>query len=241
VTTTHRATTHGIADSRGVTLIEVSFGLPLLLLGIYAVIFFSMTLNARGSLTSAVSNGTRLAFTRSVDAEMGTTLIPEVRAYLNSGSATGALDQLLATPGLENTAFIPGGGGWYMTEWNATLSLGNDISKLPPSYLYALVYTYRHFKQSVGSTVRFPCDPHDPVNGAGCLRCTNLNASTASRAPSPNTLPILGDPDYDLNAVGVSCEYRPADLFFTPLLRLVSGGTIGPIIIQRNYLYRFTA
>ena len=228
-------------SERGVTLVEVSFGLPLLLLGIYAVIFFSMTLNARGSLTSAVSNGTRLAFTRSVDAEMGTTLIPEVRAYLNSGIATGALDQLLATPGLENVAFLPGNGGWYMNQWNSTLSLGGDISKLPPSYLYALVYTYRHFRQSVGGTVRFPCDPHDPVNGAGCLRCTNLNATTGTRAASLPSAPILGDSDYDLNAVGVSCEYRPADLFFTPLLRLVSGGSIGPIIIERNYLYRFTA
>jgi hypothetical protein len=200
-----------------------------------------MTLNARGSLSSAVSNGARLAFTRSVDAEMGTTLIPEVQAYLNSGIATGALDQLLATPGLESTAFIPGAGGWYMSQWNATLGLNNDISKLPASYLYALVYTYRHFKQSVGNTVRYPCDPHDPVNGGGCLRCTNLNATTGSRAPSPNMSPALGDPNYDLNAVGVSCEYRPADFFFTPLLRLVSGGSIGPIIIERNFLFRFTA
>lgn len=235
----HRHTEHRRGE-RAVTLVEVSIGLPLLLLGIYGVVFFAATLNARGSLMSAVSNGARLAFTRSVEAEMGVTLIPEVQAYLNSGSATGALDQLLATPGLESSAFAPGG-GWYLGAWNSTLDLNSDISKLPSSYLYALVYTYRHFRQSVGGSVRYPCDPHDPVNGAGCLRCTNLNATTGSRAPSPSGSPVLGDSDYDLNAVGVSCEYRPADYFITPLLRFVSGGALGKIIIERNYLFRFTA
>jgi len=227
-------------DERGASLLEFAITLPLLILGVYTVIFIGQSLNARASLFTSVASGSRLAFTRAVESEMGTQLIPEVETYLSTGNPSG-LDLLLASPGLEATAFSGTTGGWYMSEWNQTLNLGGDRTKLSPRYIYALIYAYRHFKQSVGGGVRFPCDPHDPVNGAGCLRCANTNATTGTNAPSASTEPIIGDPDYDYNAVGVWCEYRPADFFLLPIFRLVTGGsTIGTFVFKSTYTYRFT-
>ena len=87
-------------------------------------------------------------------------------------------------------------------------------------------------KQSVGSSVRYPCNPNG-VNGAGCLACKNID-------PEPyldNAAGVAGSPGYSRQFVGVECAYRPSNILLNPflgLLRMIVGEDINTLLVIKR-------
>lgn len=99
---------------------------------------------------------------------------------------------------------------------------GPSTRGLPRTYLYALVYTLIALKQSVGNTVRYPCDPEDTTKASriydGCLICDFLNPTGLAEAKW-DTSPV---PE---NAIRMRCRYRPRSMFVGPLLHFLGRAT----------------
>ncbi len=216
----------------GATLVETALALPIFLAVVLIFIFFAVAQNARGSLTYAVTM-VRHAYTRGQAELIGTDVIPSVQGWLAGSGGVWSnpppdISALLATPAEAATAF--GSSGLYNTDsqnW-----FGVDLTALPAPYIYSLIYVLESMRQSVGPTLRYPCDPL-AAGGEGCLLCRNLHPMESS---GPGPYPVFGAVGFDQTFVGISCSYRPSNVFLNPivnLLRLIVG-TAGVQVITIN-------
>ena len=216
---------------RGAALVELALTLPIFLAGLLFFIWLGISFNATNSLKSAVPRAIRLAATRGPDDLLGTRIIGDVHAWRADQNDEGRMPTLLSLPSEHwGTALKR-----YDESVAAVFGSSWTLRDLPPEYTYALIYVNEAMRQSVGATLRFPCDADDPVDGAGCLECEFLNPD--SLKPASQMLKD-GDSPYDIDpprrSIGLECRYQPQTAVVTPLVRLLSllaGKTMASTIV----------
>lgn len=232
------------ADSEGGVAVESALVLPIFILGVFFFLWIGVTLNDKAALSSAVTRAVRLAATRGSLAgarNQDIHQIADIEDWISSGGATLStrLQELLVHGVDTQDAFDK----FYSASNQTTDVFQRPLYQLPASYTYALVYFNEAIKQSIGSSVRFPCDPNDtdgtdPQHGYGCVECKFLNPSTLdytfwnSRGPNNGGSILRNDvPAYQ---VAMDCKFRQASFLIGPLSRLLSivtGDTSSSIFI----------
>jgi len=235
------------SNSKGGILIESAILFPIFLMGIFFCCWLGVTWNAKSSLTDAVSRAVRLAITRGDPSQAGVPPIADVDDWVNNkGSPDMARVTALLSRGVDfNDAQI-----YYNNRSLGAVFAGMSLNKvsgspgMPLGYSYALIYLYEYLKQSIGPSIRYPCDPygngaHD--DGAGCISCVFMN---------PDCKTVSGTNEFDAyhgnvpdNRIGMECTFQPANFILTPLVRLfkyLSGNynyAIPRIILKRKFFY----
>jgi hypothetical protein len=105
-----------------------------------------------------------------------------------------------------------------------------EATDAPPMFRFILAYIYQFMVQSLGASVKFPCqtDPSSPIAGVaasepGCLMCEFLNP-TKSNIPDPaqwrdgyngldNAVFVPGISYIPQNEIFIRCSYRPTVSF----------------------------
>ncbi|MCB0346152.1 MAG: hypothetical protein KDD66_13625 [Bdellovibrionales bacterium] len=211
-------------SQRGAIFVEVALFLPLFVSVFFGFVFFSTATNAYMSLEYSVGF-VRYAFTRGDAYRVGKDDVIDAVRQWRSGDSTD-LEKML-NHGVSSSSL-----SYYDDMARDVFGYGCGISlslsDLPDSYVYALVYVAQVMRQSIGDTdVRYPCDPNGsgPDDGAGCLKCSLMHATTASSAYGPSDpTPSFCDIDYNANWVGVSCDYR------------FGMGVMGPLVSTIGYM-----
>lgn len=227
---------------QGASIIEFVVLLPLFLFTLLFLIWFGATIHAKTSLASAVTNGLRLASTRGRGDVIGQYYSDSVDSHFvgiipNLDAAHASIDARDGStiPGapLDARALgllshgMDGNAEETMDDLNtatADVFAGYKLFDIPfPEYSYAIAYASQAMRMSVGSKLRFPCDPHKE-DGEGCLLCRPVNPITMDDTPFAGDYQIVG------KRIALRCDYRPSSFILTPLLRmlsLISGGAFG--------------
>ena len=229
-------------------MVEAVILLPLVLLVVMFIIWIGVTVNAKHALESSVAIAVRQAATRGNADAVGRdlTLLRNAETWMANvtSRAPGALERLLISPSIPTA----NGYTYYYSQWGPRFGAGWTNS-LPPSYALSLVYAYEGLKRGVGEDIRYPCDPFGTTfpDGPGCARCTNLHPSTRTMAPAAGMSaglippqPLLREPQFNRNWVGVACEYRPSNVLVNPLVGLItiitgSGGMSAIVISTQQF------
>lgn len=194
---------------RGAVFVDLAFALPIFLAAIFIILWYSYMLNARAAITAAVTTAARLAVTRGDVYRLGYSIVQYRYDEQNAG---------------EVQLYTNLSGGYTDTDydqWSAEDpdNLGNECSpsiasKLPMTYHHALVYAYRAMADSVGSTLRFPCDP-TAADGDGCVTCYfELFGATCAEVTA-GTVVLPKD------TMILVCDYKPYNLLMAPILGLL--------------------
>lgn len=167
-----------IGNQRGALFVELAVVLPLSTLALFFALWFSLYVQGRAVLTSAVSNAVRLAGSRSEASLLGSSegLIQAVNSYLAGGNfdylqpylVVGGIDGAKAKERLESE---------FVQSFDESMY---QVLSAPggAKYIYALIYAVQEVKFGLGNgAVRSPCDPQstDLDGGAGCLDCRILS------------------------------------------------------------------
>jgi len=212
-----------IEESKGAVLIELALALPIFLAVIFGIIWVSQLYQAQTALTAAVGNSMRLGVTRGNELEIGVDIIEAVQTYEES-----VLSQLLISPNMPNAELFDYGNLEVFNVFNGISTL-NQLSAEYPEFVYALIYIKASMRNSLGNSVRYPCDPADS-DGAGCLLCTFKNPH------GPPDEPYL-PPGLSAREMAIECRFRPGggltNVVYT-LLSLATGVVGGepPMIIM---------
>ena len=92
----------------------------------------------------------------------------------------------------------------------------HEIRRWNPQNILALVYIYQYLRKSLGSNIRYPCNP-DPggvvtaPDGPGCVMCLPINPSlepSSDFAHFDNLYPS------NFNWTGIRCSYIPNSKIF---------------------------
>ena len=217
---------------RGATMLEIALTLPFFLVGIFLFIWIGVVIHGKSSLDAAVTKSLRLAATRGVDELLGVSIIDDVQDWLSSGSTNPGprLQGLLATEDW-------GQAGPYYDELVSEVFSGRNLIDLPPEYIYALVYVNESMKQSVGPSLRMPCDPANLADGGGCMACSFLDPDSyrsAFDSGSPTSKPP------PRRTMGLECRYQPAHFLLRPLvslLAMIGGSTATPLIVLKKRMF----
>jgi len=218
----------------GGVMLETALVLPLFLIGVLTFIWLTYSINLRSSLTSSISRALRLAVTRGNEEIVGSRLIEDIDDWLDGQNPTPRLEAMLASHDI----------GWQ----NAEVHYNNNttwpvfhrsLRQMPPVYTYVLVYLNEGMRQSVGSSLRFPCDPHAGQAGTGCMSCTFLNPDNMKKDQPYQGLSGSNEPP--LQSLGLECEVQPHNFILSPifsLLRYVLGAATAPdfTIQQRSFI-----
>jgi hypothetical protein len=197
---------------QGSTLVSLAIALPLVLVGIFGIIYFSIFINTKTTLDVAVPNGVAFGARRGDQQRLnyyipGTPIRPlqpcsetgifgEWSCYLQAGNfQEGAVNSDIAQT---------------YQDYLSTPNLGN----VPPQYWISLAYIYAYLQESLGSAVRFPCSNQDH-----CVSCRALNPQT-----QPPQLP-LGNINYAQvgESLGFQCTYCMKPMFLARLVNLAAG------------------
>jgi len=216
-----------LRSERAATLVETVIILPLFLFLILLVIWIGVSFHERATLATAVGAGIRAASTRSdmllMNSQDG--IISAVQGWIANPPTPQELRDVLAY----NLTDPPNANEWgehyyqaplgtYKEVFGEALGPGAPIYHLPKSYIYTLIYIHESIRQSVGKSVRFPCDPTEggitpPIDRNGCVGCRFLN---------PETFDFLPHPTIPTDRIAIQCQYRPANMIFGPLTRMLS-------------------
>lgn len=224
---------HSIRREQGASLIEFLIVLPIILLAIFIIIHVSIVVNGKTALRSAVSNATRLAFTRGNPATLGADagVIGKLDNYYGGGACLGLDDVFIAghNPGWSdgcNAAVLHYEYDEGCDVFQCSDASCDNLREYPLYYFYFLAYASLGMRQALGGAVRFPCDPSDPDLGDGCFLCRFLNP-----APLDPDEPNSECETYDLDERGpppgvyVRCRYRPSAAVLRPIYGLLRQST----------------
>ena len=210
-------------------MVELAIVLPFLLFGILFFIWLGIMMHAKSSLDSAVTRALRLAVTRGAEEISGVDTIPRIHGWLAVPQTYGDSDvePLLAYNLDPSTNWL----SWY--DDRASEVFGGGFQSLPPEYVYAVVYVNESMKQSIGSSIKYPCDPASLENGSGCLGCWFLHPeSLAPGEPYMDTVPR--------RRLGLECRFQPSSGVLKPLvamLSLISTQTSSPLLVFKKKLF----
>lgn len=236
-------------SQRGGTFIEFVFAFPVFMMLVLGLIWYAWLQNARVSVSSGIANGIRLASTRGFAHVAGQHLISAVRDFKENGDS--AIQEYVRVGSAQE---IPWDDNFVLQVQGKLVALNtlSELRSLPYPYLYSLVYAAQAFHHSIGSSLRFPCDPNLPTSsnppaGEGCGRCYFLNPvldNDGGNIPSDEWfLQPYVDPleDLPVDRIGIECEYRPPGLLFgafNRLARLITGDpsfSFSPVIRRRKF------
>lgn len=230
-------------SERAATMIETAILLPLILFLIFLVIWIGISFHEKAALRSALGTGIRLAATRGDRLLMHSTsgVIPRIQEWVNNACPGVISPPFELDPVLEYN--IPGGSTWGGDYYNdghpgkgalrvfsAYFGGHGQVSLhcMPPSYIFALIYIHESIRQSVGSSVKYPCDPFTDPEPEGCVGCFFLNPDNFDQSDY-EVGGVLAPPPTD--RVAIQCDYRPSNFLLGPmtgLLRMMVGGSAGP-------------
>ena len=241
------------AREKGAIFIEMLIGFPIFLLTITFFLAVASYLEQKNTLTAAVNDGVRLAMGRANP--LGTPLA--LWAYNDDTAPTVDKNKILALlvhPSLRGTissheAAMTGGpaaDGPYC----ALKGHLQDISDIPSFYVAAPAYIYERMSVSLGSAVRYPCNPYSNT-GAGCLRCMFFKSSRYTTAVEGVTTrrPTPREPDLHVNdlksfdgrypaTIHLSCYYQPErsilSVFFAALKLIHAGSPFSGIVLSAD-------
>ena len=209
-----------LTREEGAIFVEVALFFPLFVAVFLGFVFFATGTNSYLSLEHSVGF-VRYAFTRGdIDRVGKDDVISAVKDW-RGGDST-ALDPLLIhnVPSGEMSAYDDMAEDVFGQGCDGTLTLAD----LPDSHIYSLIYVSQVMRQSIGDAdVQYPCAPdgNGPNDGAGCLKCSLMHASSASTEYQNVDGPSFCDANYNQNWVGVSCEYRFGLGVLEPIVRIV--------------------
>lgn len=221
----------------GISLLETALFLPLLLLIIFITIWLGVILNARASLSAGMSDALRSAATRGDDRLMGQDLLEVVKKFREAPNSSEALARLApylsAPPARDPLEYL-----------NRCFAIevfpDTEISKLPPQYIYVLIYLSEALKLSLGPAARFPCWA-GPETGApsACTEAPRGPGCVSCRLMNPDTLDFQragGPPPPD--RIALECRYEPSSFITDPVVRLLSlfsPSAGGFYLVQRRF------
>jgi hypothetical protein len=200
----------------GAALVEIVISIPIFLLSVFVIMWAGFTYNSKTAFVSAVNNGVRLAVTRGQSELMRVVVIEDISSW--DGTCVEADD----FPAPLVQYFVNGQDGDELCQAYQALLGGeptmsdNPINILalnfedaPDSYLFALIYVQEALKLSLGaSAVRYPCNPDDMDDGAGCLRCVFED---------------IFEPAYlNPEKMVLHCKYQPDSILIRPIQTLLS-------------------
>ena len=218
----------GQQSKAGATLVELAIVLPFLLFGVLFFIWIGVMMHAKSSLDASVTRALRLAATRGADEISGVDTIPRIHGWV-------AIPQTITDAQVEPLlAYNTPAGDWHSWyDQRANEVFGQNFQDLSPEYVYSVVYVNESMKQSIGTSLKYPCDPADLSEGAGCLGCWFLNPETlnpgeayASFAPR--------------RRIGLECRFQPATGLLRPLvavLSMISTHTSSPLLVFKKKLF----
>lgn len=228
---------------KGVTLLEFLIFFPMFLLAILIIIWIGAMANAKYSLVSALANGVRLAATRGdpniygkiingVDGFERHGAITEIERFHASGDRSAIQRYALLAQKEEDLLFYSAENSKFMKNLPNVIATGSQ-AKLPVEYLYVIAYTVQSLTQSIGSIVRYPCDPrdqNDPEKGDNCLYCRPVNPLTLTDQP------YNGDDLEDIlrRRIAVRCDFKPISMLTKPIAALF-GIITGAIFESNNF------
>jgi hypothetical protein len=240
-------------NERGVSMIEAAIFLPLLFVAIFIVIGISVMANARMSLGSAMTEAARLAATRGDIESMGAIqLIEPVGDYYSPGGSFDDISALITSGGVN----VNDAESFFNRCLPFVYNSISQLEDLPPQLVYTMVYINQALRQSIGSSLKFPCvppggappspsqsncatNPGNPSANRGCVGCyllhpELLNYVSISAAPNPRRFAIR-------------CEYSPSNVFLDPILRGLAlltgsgGSSAAGIVITRDTVFEITS
>lgn len=226
-----------LPSQKAAVLIETAIIFPFFMFGVLFFIWIGLTLNGKSSLTTAGSRAIRLALTRADrNATQGVAPIQELDDWIDSnGFNQGPRIERFFAQGVNFDEALD----YYRQKSIGTVfqgSGGRDLYQMPLQYSYALAYFYEYLKQSVGPTLKYPCDPYSESAadsyGSGCVSCIFVN-------PEENNItePFSGQiPD---DRMGFECSYQPSTFLLTPITNLLgymTGGAHVPrLVFSRKF------
>lgn len=212
-----------MGKSSGGVLIEFLITLPIFLIIILSIVWISAIHNAHTSLDFAVANGVRLAVTRG-DPEITSEFKPGMNRLIDK-----VTDAKISSDVTFKQIFVNDPKGDVNYAPSKAI-----ISSLPTTHRLALGLTYQYMRESVGSMVKFPCDPEDETEPDkkklfGCLNCffrvetldgggNPICYAPLTRFPEGKKIPegctpIGSTTDLPKKYMSLSCRYLPDDLF----------------------------
>ncbi|MCB0311275.1 MAG: pilus assembly protein [Bdellovibrionales bacterium] len=212
-----------LREQNGAVLVETAIGLAIALIIVMFLLWVGLVFHFKRSLNTAVHKGIRLAITRSDPALVGGHLIAPLEAFIQHGVVSERFKVLMSN----NVEWSDA--RWTLNNIVTQSFRSAELEDLPPVYLYALVYINEGMKLSVGSNIRYPCDPsQDNPDGLGCMLCRFVNPDTGE-VQGPSNPPRFDDgsnpiPDQPL---GINCEINPAPYIIKPVYQLF-GLLLGP-------------
>jgi len=222
-------------QTAGATMLETALILPLVLVIAFGLMYLSSAFNAKLSLKWAVGQAVRLAITRGDIRRVGMRIIPSLSDFtglyaprIHSFTFSEATDQaktLLSYQVPYNDAIQ-----FYDTRlfepFQRDAHFDGNLNNSYPTFLYAIAYANETMRQSLGMSVKYPCDPDGsgPNDGPGCFMCQFLNPDTmdltgyVSVADVVGRAQIIGPPIYK---IALRCSYRPMSPFLQPISGLL--------------------
>lgn len=222
-----------LSDPRGATLIETAILLPFLLFLIFFIVWKGVSINEQTALETGLGNALRLGATRGDASLVRSEILPGIHSWV--ATPPGSPPSLAPPPKIGELLVWPDGNlNWGPASLlldGKTIEVFTGVStfqSLPAQYVYVLVYVYQSLRQSIGNSIRYPCDPDSTTqgNGPGCVLCQFMNPIDMGTASGSYT-----DFPPPTNVIAVRCRYRPALFLFGPLYRLmhIMSGSSGPL------------
>ena len=222
-------------QDRGMVYLELIVVFPLFLALFLGMLFLITFIHARNSLETSINVALRHAVTRGDLVRMEGEIVPDINRWKENGGTYSTAEKYFITEGEDIQKY---------NAWISEVFVGQKLSDMPEQFLYALAYVNDTMRQSLGASVRFPCDPNKD-NGWGCLKCFPVNPKAYFLSASGGTTqPDTPIPSEELEetlriyrGVGITCEYSPTRAILAPL-NAVSEFIAGSI--RQKYLLRST-
>ncbi len=207
---------HDVDCERGVSFVEAAIFLPLILIGIFIIISISVTLNARGALSTGMTDALRLAHTRGDTTVIGGEILPAISALRNGATSEIARSLLTSLPPAERESGMRYLNGCFGAVYN------RPLDALPPEHLYTLVYLNQALAQSIGPSFRFPCLPPGSNAPSACKQTVEPRTGCAVCYLIDPDDPDASSASAPLSSerIAIRCEYTPAGVFIDPILAL---------------------
>ncbi|MCB0332902.1 MAG: pilus assembly protein, partial [Bdellovibrionales bacterium] len=173
----------------GIGLVEIAIALPIFLVMIFGILWASLYYHAKITFTEALPSAAKKAFTRGDFGKYKNTLHAPIDCfyYFRTGSDNYAPISNDGCSLEEGSYWDSVGEALYYHNSSPTETEPDDaleiydamadycgsesvINDLPRPYLYTLAYFYSTLRQSIGSQIRYPCDPR-AQDGSGCVLC----------------------------------------------------------------------
>ena len=209
--------------ARGVVMVEAAFTVAVVLLVTLGAIVLTTMVNAKATLDVGVGRGLRMGATRGNIERSLSNVIPDIDVWQRTGT-----DAPPST--LKPFLFSADSTLDHYDSW-AEDRFKRKFRELPREWIYTMVYVNESLRQSLGGSLRYPCDATERSN-LSCLDCRFIDPLL--RPPDG----VSSSSDLRLNPLRMECSYTPLAASFAPVLSLVeflSGNSVpNPFVVRTS-------